>query len=45
MARPDAASPKIRTSGLWNSNHVDDRYDPAFLDLMATLTSSSDRSD
>ena len=22
---------RIRRSGLWNSNHVDDRYDPAFL--------------
>ena len=25
---------KVRQSGLWNSNHVDDGYDPAFLDTM-----------
>jgi len=25
---------KIRRSGLWNSNHVDERYDPAFLDIL-----------
>jgi hypothetical protein len=24
-------SPKIRESGLWNVNHVDEQYDPAFL--------------
>jgi hypothetical protein len=41
----NAVSPKVRTSGLWNSNHVDDRYDPAFLDLMDALTSSGDRDD
>jgi hypothetical protein len=25
----------VRTSGLWNSNHVDDNYQPSFLDDMA----------
>jgi hypothetical protein len=25
----------IRRSGLWNLNHVDERYDPAFLDVLA----------
>lgn len=25
---------KIRRSGLWNSNHVDEPYDPAYLDVM-----------
>lgn len=25
---------RVRTSGLWNSNHVDEDYDPAFLDLL-----------
>ena len=25
---------RVRTSGLWNSNHVDEAYDPAFLDTM-----------
>jgi len=24
--------PRIRESGLWNSNHIDETYDPAFLD-------------
>lgn len=28
---------KVRTSGLWNSNHVDETYDPAFLDAMERL--------
>ena len=28
---------KVRTSGLWNSNHVDESYDPAFLDTLASL--------
>jgi len=25
---------KVRRSGLWNSSHVDETYDPAFLDVM-----------
>ena len=25
---------KIRKSGLWNSNHVDETYDPSFLNVM-----------
>ena len=29
-----AASKQVRTSALWNVNHVDDVYDPAFLDLL-----------
>jgi len=28
-------SKKIRESGLWNVNHVDESYDPAFLDQLA----------
>lgn len=28
---------RVRTSGLWNSNHVDELYDPAFLDAFADL--------
>lgn len=28
---------KIRRSGLWNSNHVDDSHDPAFLDTFESL--------
>ena len=27
-------SEKIRNSGLWNVNHVDERYDPSFLDML-----------
>ena len=29
-----AVAPEIRTSGLWNVNHVDERYRPAFLDVL-----------
>ena len=29
-----APAPQIRTSGLWNVNHVDERYDSAFLDVL-----------
>lgn len=28
---------KVRNSGLWNSNHVDETYDPAFLDVLQRL--------
>ena len=28
---------KVRLSGLWNSDHVDETYDPSFLDTMARL--------
>jgi hypothetical protein len=33
---------RVRTSGLWNSNHVDDRYDPGFLDELDRLVSATD---
>ena len=29
--------PRVRASGLWNSNHVDESYDPAFLDCFERL--------
>ncbi len=29
---------RVRMSGLWNSNHVEEDYDPAFLDRIETLT-------
>ncbi len=34
-----ASSPrdKVRLSGLWNQNHVDEHHDPAFLDVFAEL--------
>ncbi|MAY33586.1 MAG: hypothetical protein CMM86_13375 [Rhodovulum sp.] len=25
---------RVRTSGLWNSNHIDEAYDPKFLDVL-----------
>ncbi len=28
---------RVRSSGLWNSNHVDELYDPAFLDTLEQL--------
>lgn len=36
----DAARLEIRESGLWNVQHVYDRYDPAFLELLANLVQS-----
>jgi hypothetical protein len=32
---------KVRLSGLWNNNHVDENYDPAFLDIMEHLIEKS----
>jgi hypothetical protein len=32
-----ANSPKVRQSGLWNSNHVDETYDPSFLQPLENL--------
>jgi len=32
-----ADSEKVRTSGLWNVNHVDDAYDPGYLDILEQL--------
>jgi hypothetical protein len=32
-----AEAEKIRSSGLWNVNHVDDRYDPGDIDELARL--------
>lgn len=32
---------KIRASGLWNSNHVDEVYDPEFLDALRKLVDRS----
>ena len=31
-----ALAQQIRTSGLWNVNHVDEAYDPGFLDVLET---------
>jgi hypothetical protein len=35
-----AANSKVRSSGLWNSNHVDDHYDPSFFDDMQICMNS-----
>ena len=32
---------RVRASGLWNNNHVDEQYDPAFLTRMEQLISES----
>ena len=28
---------RVRNSGLWNQRHVDETYDPAFLDVLSDL--------
>jgi len=33
----------VRRSGLWNSNHVDEPYDPAFLKRMEQLVREMER--
>ncbi|MBC6445166.1 MAG: hypothetical protein GDA50_07045 [Alphaproteobacteria bacterium GM202ARS2] len=33
----DCNRPLVRQSGLWNQNHVDESYDPSFLDTFARL--------
>ena len=32
--------PRVCASGLWNNNHVDERYDPAFLDALEKLVAA-----
>ena len=32
--------PRVRASGLWNNNHVDERYDPSFLDELVRYIES-----
>ena len=34
---------KVRSAGLWNSNHVEERYDPAFLDTLAGLIEQAEK--
>lgn len=38
----DSPSQKIRESGLWNVNHVDESYDPAFLDQLTGAIEETD---
>lgn len=35
--------PRVRTSGLWNQNHVDESHDPAFLITLAALIDQTER--
>jgi hypothetical protein len=32
---------RARQSGLWNSNHVDERYGPGFIELLARLAQNT----
>ncbi len=32
---------RVRKSGLWNNNHVDEPYDPAFLDTLSLLVKNT----
>ncbi|MCC6489509.1 MAG: hypothetical protein IT364_18575 [Candidatus Hydrogenedentes bacterium] len=34
---------RVRASGLWNQNHVDEAYDPAFLDTLETIIRATER--
>ncbi|RDI53629.1 hypothetical protein [Microvirga subterranea] len=34
---------RVRTSGLWNQNHVDEVYDPAFLGRLEALVSNTEQ--
>lgn len=36
-------SEKVRRSGLWNVNHIDDAYDPEFLELLADFAKQTTR--
>lgn len=36
-----ATSSRVRSSGLWNSDHVDEHHDPGFLQLLASLAENS----
>ena len=33
---------RARESGLWNPNHVDEEYDPAFLDRLAQIVEAKE---
>ena len=37
----DRGKARVRDSGLWNQNHVDEAYDPAFLDALEALVNGS----
>lgn len=35
----------VKTSGMWNQNHVSERYDPAFLDVLENLIHETEHSE
>jgi hypothetical protein len=35
---------RVRTSGLWNQNHVEEEYDPIFLDVLESLVAQARQS-
>jgi hypothetical protein len=37
----DCDRERVRASGIWNSNHVEESYDPAFLDILGRLSSEA----
>jgi hypothetical protein len=37
-----AASAKVRTSGLWNVNHVDNTHHPTYLEILDRLVEETD---
>jgi hypothetical protein len=39
----DSDRERVRNSGLWNQNHVDEKYDPAFLDRLDRFASEARR--
>jgi hypothetical protein len=34
---------RVRRSGLWNQNHVEEAYDPAFLDVLGSMVAAQSR--
>jgi hypothetical protein len=34
---------RVRTSGLWNQNHIEEQYDPAFLGVLRGLISEAEQ--
>ena len=39
----DRGKARVMNSGLWNQNHVDEDYDPAFLDTLEQLIERTER--
>jgi hypothetical protein len=41
LARPPRSAPQIRSSGLWNVNHVTEHHDPRVLDELANAIAAA----